>query len=203
MGSKYPTHFIKHLYEGFDSSLNANTEKKILANVRADVKMIEESFKPMEKGKNSLAKHVTELRNVMRVRLDTTKQLKVSLQKKKAEIGGYDTQLGKLGAAIAQQAEPDKKIVAQIASRQKKVIALKKQVQVVERKMVKMDADNVKAETVLKRLEDLNIQLDKVSGQSGSTLSGVLKERFTSVDGLIGLSGDLGGLVGGISGAHA
>lgn len=182
---------------------NASTEKKILTNVQKDVKKIEDALKPIAGAKTSLAKHVTELRNVMKVRLDSTKKLKAGMQKKKAEIGGYDAQLVKLSAALGQQNPPDKKILAEVASRKKKITELKKQVQSLDQKMAKMDADNVAAQDLLKKLEDMNIDLEKISATSGSTLGGNLKERFTSVEGWIELGNDVGGVVGGISGAHA
>ena len=182
---------------------NASTEKKILENVKADVKKVTEALKPLDKTKSSLAKHVTELRNVMKVRLDTTKQLKTDIQKKKAEIGGYDAQLKLLRIELVKQAPPDKKMLGEIASRDAKIAKLKKQIGSIDRKMSKMDQDNKAAQDLLNELEDMNVQLDKISGQSANTVASNLKERLTSADSLIELSGELGGLVGGISGAHA
>ena len=182
---------------------NANTEKKILENVKKDVKKVTEALKPLDKTKSSLAKHVTEMRNVMKVRLDSTKQLKTDIQKKKAEIGGYDTQLKLLRTELAKQAPPDKKMLAEIASRETKMVKIKKQVGLIERKMAKMDVDNKAAQALLTELEDMNIQLEKISGQSANTVASNLKERFSSLDGWIELGNDVGGLVGGVSGAHA
>ncbi len=181
---------------------NASTEKKILANVQGDVKKIEAALKPIDGVKSSLAKHVTELRNVMKVRVDSARQIKANVQEKKAQIGGYDAQLIKLNAALAQQTPADKKMQAEVASRQKKVAEVKKQVQSLEKQMAKMDQDNKDAEALLKQLEDMNVQLDKISGQSANTVAGNLKTRFSSVDGWIELGNDVGGLVSGISGVH-
>lgn len=47
----------------------------------------------------------------MKVQIDSIKQLKTEIQKKKAEIGGYEAQPGKLTVATAAQTPPDKKIV--------------------------------------------------------------------------------------------
>lgn len=182
---------------------NASTEKKILENVKADVKKITEALKPLDKTKSSLAKHVTEMRNVMKVRLDSTKQLKTDIQKKKAEIGGYDNQLKLLRIELAKQGTPDKKMLAEIASREAKMAKVKKQVGSIERKIANMNTDNKAAQALLDELEDMNVQLDKISGQSANTVASNLKERLTSADGLIELSGELGGLVGAVSGAHA
>jgi hypothetical protein len=182
---------------------NANTEKKILTNVQNDVKKIEAALKPMDGVKTSLAKHVTELQNVMKVRVDSIRQVKTNLQEKKAQIGGYDGQLTKLTAEMAKLPEQDKKMLAEIASRQKKVADLKKKVQQLEKSIVKMEQDNVEAKALLKQLEDMNIQLEKISGQSASTVASNLKARFSSPEGWIELGNDVGGLASGISGAHA
>ena len=182
---------------------NANIEKKILTNVQKDVKKIEEALKPVEGVKSSLAKHVTELRNVVKVRLDSTKQIKSSIQEKKAQIGGYDAQLAKLTAALAGQKPPDKAMLVEVASRKKKIEALKKQIAGLDKKLVKIDQDNQGAAQLLKQLMDMNVQLEKISGQSASTVAGNLKERFTSVDGWLDLGNEVGGVLSGISGAHA
>lgn len=182
---------------------NYDTEKKILENVRSDVKKVEAALKPMDGVKTSLAKHVTELRNVMKKRNDDMKQFKSNLQEKKAQIGGYEKLLLELNAEIAKQATPDKKTLAEVASRQKKVIKLKKQVQDIEKKIAKAEQGNREADVLLKDLENMNIQLEKISGQSASTVAGNLKARFTSLEGLAEVSGEVGGLLSGFSGAHA
>jgi len=182
---------------------NASTEKKILANVQKDIKAVEAALKPMANVKTSLAKHVTELVNVTKVRDDSMKKIKMGIQEKKAQIGGYDAQLTKLTAALGQQTPPDKKMLAEVASRKKKIADLKKQVKTLEVKMAKMEQDNRGAEALLQQLKDMNVQLDKISGQSANTVASNLKERFTSVDGWVEFGNDLGGLASGISGAHA
>jgi len=181
---------------------NANTEKKILANVQNDVKKIEAALKPMDGVKSALAKHVTELKNVMKVRVDSIRQIKTKIQEKKAQIGGYDAQLSKLSTALGQQSETDKKMLAEVASRKKKIADLKKQVKALDVKVAKMDQDNQAAEALLKQLEDMNVQLEKISGQSASTVAGNLKARFKTVEGWTELGSDLGGLSSAISGAQ-
>jgi len=182
---------------------NASTEKKILTNVQNDVKKIEVALKPISGVNTSLAKHVTELQNVIKLRVDSIKQVKTSIQEKKAQIGGYEAQLNKLNTALGQQSPPDKKIVAEVVSRQKKIADLKKKVTSLDKQIIKMDNDNKDAVALLKQLEDMNVQLDKISGQSANTVAGNLKARFTSLDGWVELGNDVGGLVSGISGAHA
>jgi hypothetical protein len=182
---------------------NANIEKKILENVKKDVQKVTEALKPLDKTKSSLAKHVTEMQNVMKVRLDSTKQLKTEIHKKKVEIGGYDSQLKLLRTELAKQSPPDKKMLAEIASREKKIVNIKKQIGAIDSKMAKMEVDNKAAQALLDELKDMNIQLEKISGQSANTVASNLKERFSSSDGWISLGEDLGGLAAGVSGAHA
>lgn len=167
------------------------------------MKKVAEALKPLEGKRTAIAKHVTELRNVMKVREDSLKKIEMSVKEKKAQLGGYVSQLSKLETAIAQQDAPDKKIVAEIASRKKKVEGLRKQIDSIGGKMTKMKKDNQDARDLLKQLEDIGVELDKISGQSANTVLGNLKGRFTSVDGWIELSNDVGGLLSGISGAHA
>lgn len=179
---------------------SANTEKKILANVEKDVKVVEAALKPLASTKSNLAKHVTELVNVMKVRADSTKQIKSKVLEKNAQINGYQAQLDKLDAELKKQTPPDKKMLAESASRRKKINALNKQVSSLKTQMTRADQDNKDAVQLLQKLRDMNVQLDKISGQSANTVAGNLKERFKKVDGWIELSNDLGGLAGGVSG---
>lgn len=179
---------------------SANTEKKILANVQKDVKVVEAALKPLENTRSNLAKHVTELLNVMKLRTDSMKQIKSKVQEKNAQINGYKAQLDKLDAELKKQAPPDKKILAESASRRKKITALEKQVNTLKAQMTRADQDNKEAVQLLQKLRDMNVQLDKISGQSASTVAGNLKERFKKVDGWIEFSNELGGLTSGVSG---
>lgn len=182
---------------------NANIEKKILTNVQKDVKTIENALKPIAGAKTDLAKHVTELRNVMKVRVDSVKKLRMEMKKKGAEAAGYQASLVKLAAAMAAQSPPDKKMLAEVASRKKKIITINKQLESLNTKINAAAADNNAADGLLKELVAMNVDLEKISQTSGSTLGGNLKERFTSLKGWMELSDDLGGLVSGVSGAHA
>jgi len=179
---------------------SANTEKKILANVQKDVKVVEAALKPLDTTRSNLAKHVTELLNVMKLRTDSVKQIKSKVQEKNAQIKGYQAQLDKLDTELKKQTPPDKKVLAESASRRKKITALDKQVNALKAQIIKADQDNKEAVQLLQKLRDMNVQLDKISGQSASTVAGNLKERFKKVDGWIDLSNEVGGLVSGVSG---
>jgi chromosome segregation ATPase len=179
---------------------SANTEKKILTNVQKDIKVVEAALKPLDNTRSNLAKHVTELLNVMKLRTDSMKQIKSKVQEKNAQIKGYQAQLDKLDAELKKQTPPDKKILAESASRRKKITALDKQVNTLKAQLTRADQDNKEAVQLLQKLRDMNVQLDKISGQSASTVAGNLKERFKKVDGWIDLSNELGGLVSGVSG---
>lgn len=179
---------------------SANTEKKILTNVQKDVKVVEAALKPLDTTRSNLAKHVTELLNVMKLRTDSMKQIKSKVQEKNAQIKGYQAQLDKLDVELKKQTPPDKKILAESASRRKKITALDKQVTSLKAQMVKADQDNKEAVQLLQKLRDMNVQLDKISGQSASTVAGNLKERFKKLDGWTDLGNDLGGLASGVSG---
>lgn len=176
-------------------SENAVTEKKILANVQKDVKKIEDALKPVKGANTAIARHVTELQNVMKVRADTAKSLEQEIKKKKAEIGGYEKSLN--------QIKNDPTMKKEVASRQKKIGSLKAQIKGIEKKIAGVKADKVKAQDMLDQLTSMNVEIDKLSGTSSSTVGGNLKARFTSLDGWTELGNDVGGLTSAISGAHS
>lgn len=176
-------------------SENAVMEKKILTNVQKDVKKIEDALKPVKGANTAIAKHITELQNVMKVRADTTKSLELEIKKKKAEIGGYEKSLN--------QVQNDPNMQKEVASRQMKISSLKAQIKGIEKKIAGIKADNVKAQDLLDQLTSMNVEIDKLSGTSSSTVGGNLKARFTSLDGWTELGSDVGGLTSAISGAHS
>lgn len=173
---------------GVEISKNANTEKKILANVQSDMKQIADALKPMESGKSSLKKHVTELENVIRVRQDSSKKLEHELKKKGVELQSYRKCL----AALPESKDKELK--------KKEVKKIEKHVAKTQAKLNQLSSDIVASKSVLNELKDLGISLEKVSGQSANTVLGNLKERFSKIDGWVGLGKEVGGMGSSISG---
>ena len=67
-------------------------------------------------------------------------------------------------------------------------------------KLNQLSSDIVASKGVLNELKDLGISLEKVSGQSANTVLGNLKERFSKIDGWVGLGKEVGGMGSSISG---
>lgn len=169
-------------------SKNASTEKKILANVQSDMKKITDALKPMEAGKNSLKKHVTELENLIRMRADSSATLKFEVDKKNAELLSYKKCLA------AMPESKDKEL------RKKAIKKLEKQIGQVKGKMSKLQQDITTSKNVLQELKDLGVNLENVSGQSANTVAGNLKERYSKIDGWTELGSEAGGMLSGAAG---
>lgn len=169
-------------------SKNANVEKKILSNVQSDIKKIADALKPMESGKTTLKKHVTELENLIRVRKQNSVVLQNEVKKKSVELTSYISALAKLPES------KDKEL------KKKQVEKLKKSIVTVKMNVDKLASDIKTSEAVLEELKDLGVSLEKVSGQSANTVLGNLKERFSSIDGWTDLGNQVGGMTSGISG---
>jgi DNA repair exonuclease SbcCD ATPase subunit len=174
---------------------NATIEKKLMANVTKDVETVRNALNPVAASNSSIAKHVTELRNLMKIREDSIGKYKTEIQKQTAAINSYISALDKLKGD--QSIQP-----AELAKRQKNIDALNEKVKSTQEAIKKLEASNAAGQKILDDLTQLNIQLDKISGQSANTLLGNLKDRFTSLDGWIDLGNNVGGLVSSASGVQ-
>ena len=175
---------------------NATIEKKLMANVAKDVETVKNALNPVAASNSSIAKHVTELRNLMKIREDNIGKYRTEIQKQTAAIGGYKAALDKLkGDPSIQPAE--------LAKRQKNIDALNEKVKSTEADIKKLETSNATGQKILDDLTQLNIQLDKISGQSANTLAGNLKQQVTTLDGWINLGNNVGGLISTASGVQA
>jgi chromosome segregation ATPase len=174
---------------------NANMEKRVLGNVQKDVEAIQAAFGGVKDKNSSLAKHVTELRNLMKVRQDSILKLENDMMPQKAASKSYATDIAKLSGDPT--VEP-----SEIAKKQKAATAVSAKLEEMEGKIKSLKADNAKAQEMLKGLTDLNLDLDKFSGQSANTMLGNLKERFSKLEGWTDLGNTVGGLVNSASGIH-
>lgn len=174
---------------------NATAEKKLMANVAKDVETVKNALKPLDPSKNNIAKHVTELRNLMKIRQDNLARYKNEVQKHKASARAYTDALTQLKGK--QAADP-----GEIAKHQKSIDSVNTELRAAEDKIQKLEKDNADAQKWLDELASLNVDLDKLSGRTANTLSGNLKERITSLDGWIDLGNNVGNLVNSASGLH-
>ena len=175
---------------------NATIEKKLMANVAKDVETVRNALKPLDNCKSSIAKHVTELRNLMKIREDTIRKYNTEIQKQTVAAKSYTDALDKLKGDPSVAA-------AELAKRQKTIDALNGELKSTSDAIKKLESENAAGQKMLDELEALKVDLDKISGQSANSLVGNLKARFTSLDGWIDLGNTAGGLIGTSSGLHS
>jgi predicted RNase H-like nuclease (RuvC/YqgF family) len=175
---------------------NATIEKKLMANVTKDVELVKNAMKPLDTVKSSLAKHVTELRNLMKIRENNIRQQNTEIQKYTASANGYTAALDKL--------KTDPSILpAEIAKRQKTIDGLNAQLKSCADSIKKMESQNAAGQKLLDDLVSMNVELDKISGQAANSLLGNLKARYTTLDGYIEVGNTVGGMVNSASGIHS
>jgi predicted RNase H-like nuclease (RuvC/YqgF family) len=174
---------------------NATIEKKLMANLAKDVETVQNALKPLDVSKSNIAKHVTELRNLMKIREDNIGKYKNEMLKYKASAKGYTDSLSQLKSK--QAADP-----AEIAKRQKSIDAVNADLKESEGKIAKLEQENTAGRKLLDELSKLNVDLEAISGRVANSVAGNLKERFTKVDGWIDLGNTVGSLVNSASGIH-
>lgn len=175
---------------------NANTEKKIWANVEKDVKTVQAAFGGVKDTGSTLRKHVTELANLVKMREDQISKLKADMQKYRVEAKSYRDQIKLLvNSPLANKKE--------VESKQKAAEKVAGELESADKRIESLVADNREAQKLLDDLTALGVQLDKITSEAPNTILGNLKQRFTSVDGLLELSNTLGGLSSSASSLHA
>jgi hypothetical protein len=145
---------------------------------------------------NALGKHVSELRNLIKVRDDKVAALENDMRKYKVAALSYSKDIVKL---ITDQSVD----TGEVKAKAKACDEVNAKLTDVEDKIKALKADNAQAEIVLKALTDLGVQIDKFSSQAANTLAGNLKERFSKLDGWTDLGNSVGGLVNSAGGLHS
>lgn len=180
---------------GYGKSIadNVNQEKRLLGNVKSDLKTLASALKPVDKASSSIAKHVTELTNLNKIRRGKLPALKSDVKKHTVALKSYRSKLSEVVRAPAID-------LREFAKRLDKVDAEKAKLAALTAKITKMERDIQEADDLIKEIEDLGVDLDKVNMQAPSTILGNLKTRFTSLDGWLDLANEAGGLSSGVSG---
>lgn len=153
-------------------------EKHILGNLARDVLTIRQALSEASAGQTGIAKHVTELKNLIAKREDTIRALKVDTAKFAVEVKAYDAEAGADG--------PD------AARRKKAVAAIQAGLQATERKIRDLEAKNALGEALLHDLADMVGDLGRISTQPGETFIGNLKTWLGKPDEAAGLVATLG-----------
>jgi chromosome segregation ATPase len=174
---------------------NATIEKKLMANLAKDVETVQNALKPLDVSKSNIAKHVTELRNLMKIRQDNISKYKNEVMKHKASVKGYMDGLSQLKSKQGVEA-------SEIAKRQKSIDAVNADLKASEEKIAKLEQENAAGQKLLTELDKLGVDLEAISGRAANSIAGNLKERFTKLDGWTDLGNTVGGLVNSASGLH-
>jgi hypothetical protein len=166
---------------------NANTEKHILANVQKDVDAVLAAFNGAKGKGSALAKHVTELSNLMNVRKDRISSLQNEVLKGTAAAKSYATEIAKLAndpTVDAKAVSGKKKAAEELGA---KLTALGANIKALE-------ADNQEAQKVLDSLTALGASVDRLSGETAGSMSARIAKRLQTADGWLKLAGNVGGL---------
>lgn len=175
---------------------NANMEKRILANAQKDVEAIAAAFSGAKDKNAALFKHLQELGNLMKKREGDIAKLQNDLLPAKAAIAGYSRDIGKLAGDASLNS-------SEISSKVKAAADVAAKIKDTEGKIAGLKAENAKGEELLKTLSALNVEIDKISGNTPNTVLGNLKERFSKIEGWTDLGNSVGGIVNSASGIHS
>jgi hypothetical protein len=171
---------------------NATSEKKLIGNLKDDIERVREALGAATTSGGALSKHVTELSNLIRLREDTIASLQSDLEKYAAPAKLLSDQMGRLNDPSLNPAE--------ITKRVKAIDAMQGEMAAARRKVAKLIAANADARTLLQDLEGMIGDLGRLSVQPANTLLGNLRARLTSVDGVLDVAANVGGLMNAAAG---
>ena len=175
---------------------NINMEKRILANAQKDVEAIQAAFTGVKDKNTALFKHIQELGNLIKKREGDIAKLQNDLLPAKAALGGYTRDITKLTGDPTVNA-------SEITAKTKAAADLTTKMKETEARIATLKAENTKGEDLLKTLSSLNVDLDKISGNTPNTVLGNLKDRFSKIEGWTDLGNTMGGLVNSAAGIHS
>lgn len=171
---------------GMSLSKNLNIEKKLMANLTADVEKVREALDTAAQAKGSLGKHVTEMGNLIKLRDDDIQELEQALKKAEAPAKRLAGDLGTLNDELLPRAE--------IAKRRSAVEDMLDEVDGIKAKIAKLEEDNAQSRMVMADLETLVGDLSGLSTRTANTVGGNLKKKLTSVEGLLDVGKQVMGL---------
>jgi DNA repair exonuclease SbcCD ATPase subunit len=172
---------------------NVDTEKKLLANIQQDVEVIRTAMSGVQDKSSKLAKHATELQNLIKLKQDQLAAIENDAKKYLVEANKYKSELARLNALAATALLDQKKLKA----KQKASDDINAKLKALVGQFSAIRSDVNKSKELLKGLSDLGVDLAKVTNQAPNTVLGNVKDRFTSIDGWLDVAGTVGGLTGG------
>lgn len=178
---------------GKNIATNIDTEKKLLNNIKTDIEGVRAAMTGVSEKGSKIAKHVTELQNVIKIKEDQIRAIENDSRKYLVDANKFKGELAKLKALGASEVLDAKKL----ATKQKGSDEINAKLTKLATQVGTLKADILKSKELLKQLQDLGVDIAKVSGQAPNSVLGNLKDRFTSVDGWLDAAGTAGSLVGG------
>jgi peptidoglycan hydrolase CwlO-like protein len=144
-----------------------------------------------------MAKHVTELQTLVKERATRITELKQELAKKKAEAFGYIKQVDEIISKAG-----DGAVKGTAAKKKAQADKVMQECEKLSGQIAQLEKHNTDSQQLLRDLADYSFEISKLSGHSGSTLIGNLKNKLTSLDGLGDIMSSTGSIVNSASGIH-
>ena len=171
---------------GLMISKNLTIEKKLMANLTGDVDKVRQALDTAAQAGGALAKHVTEMQNLIKLRADSIKDLETALQKAEAPAKRLAADLSNL--------KDDSLEAGDIAKRRSEAEKLTQEIDETKAKIAKLEQDNAQSEALLADLETMVGDLGVLSTRSANSMAGNLKKKLTSVEGVMEVGKQVMGL---------
>ena len=171
-----------------------DAEVKLMKNVQSDIKELESVLKSANTSKGKMGSHLTELRNLMRMREDAIKKIGMDIRKNAVTTESYL----KANAALESAAPRDMDTSA-IKKNKAKAEKLEKDLQKLISDLEKFSKSLDEAKKLEASLDDLCVKLDDVAGIAPNTVTGNVGAFLRTSDGWIQIIGGLGMVAGGAS----
>jgi len=168
-------------------------EKRLLGQVEDDIKQLENALGKVETVTGPFAKHTADLRGYYKDREAKMKELGTDLAKLEAQLKGINTDLGKL-----EKLDPTNGGWASDITKKRKAAAdCQKDIDKIETKYAEAKKGAQHALALFTKMEELGVNVAKVTAVAPSTMLQNIKQYVTSVDGVL----DAADMVGGVAGA--
>ena len=174
---------------------NINQEKRVLENARKDVDAVLAAFNGVKGKGSALAKHATELSNLIKVREDGIKKMTF-------EVTKYDGLCKKYYEDLRQLYKNPMASQNAIDSKRKEIDEVKAALDNVKEKKAKLETSNEEAGKLLDSLKALGVSLDKITGEAPNTIENALTNHVNNLNNWVSYLNAAGSTFSGISGMH-
>ena len=156
-------------------------EKRLLGQVEDDIKQLENALGKVETVTGPFAKHTADLRGYYKDREAKMKELGTDLAKLEAQLKGINIELGKL-----EKLDPTNGGWASDINKKRKAAAdCQKDIDKIEAKYAEAKKGAQHAFALFTKMEELGVNVAKVTAVAPSTMLQNIKQYVTSVDGVL------------------